>query len=253
MKRSVLSMMLVAGLLVVSPAWGAGLWLYEMGTPDLGTAAAGRAAMASDASTAGANPAGMTRLDRSQVLVGIQGLYTDIHFDTDASGFGGGDGGNAGGFVPMGSLHYVHHLNPDWKLGISVGSYFGLGVDYGEDWSGRYYMQEAKLTTFGVNPGVGYRVSDWLSVGAGFSILYAELLQKSAINNAAVPGQAGLGDGAAQDRERRRGLRFQPGGPAGAHDGHAFRHHLPFRGEPRVQGRGQRQQRRAGASGGFSI
>ena len=58
MKRSVLSMMLVAGLLVVSPAWGAGLWLYENGTPDLGTAAAGRAAMASDASTAGANPAG---------------------------------------------------------------------------------------------------------------------------------------------------------------------------------------------------
>jgi long-chain fatty acid transport protein len=195
MKRSVLSMMLVAGLLVVSPAWGAGLWLYENGTPDLGTAAAGRAAMASDASTAGANPAGMTRLDRSQVLVGIQGLYTDIHFDTDTSGFGGGDGGNAGGFVPMGSLHYVHNLNPDWKLGISAGSYFGLGVDYGEDWSGRYYMQEAKLTTFGVNPGVGYRVSDWLSVGAGFSILYAELLQKSAINNAAVPGQAGLGDG----------------------------------------------------------
>ena len=194
MKRSVLSMMLVAGLLVVSPVWGAGLWLYEMGTPDLGTAAAGRAAMASDASTAGADPAGMTRLDRSQVLVGFQGLYTDIHFDTDASGFGGGDGGNAGG-SPMGSLHYVHHLTPDWKLGISVGSYFGLGVDYGENWSGRYYMQEAKLTTFGVNPGVGYQVSDWLSVGAGFSILYAELLQKSAINNAAVPGQAGLGDG----------------------------------------------------------
>ena len=55
--------------------------------------------------------------------------------------------------------------------------------------------KEAELLTFGVNPGVGYRVSDWLSVGAGFSILYAELLQKAAINNAAVPGQAGLGDG----------------------------------------------------------
>jgi long-chain fatty acid transport protein len=40
----------------------------------------------------------------------------------------------------MGSLHHVHNLNPDWKLGISVGSYFGLGVDYGENWSGRYYL-----------------------------------------------------------------------------------------------------------------
>jgi long-subunit fatty acid transport protein len=36
--------------------------------------------------------------------------------------------------------------------------------------------KEAELLTFGVNPGVGYRVNDRLSVGAGFSILYAELL-----------------------------------------------------------------------------
>ena len=43
----------------------------------------GRAAMASDASTAGANPAGMTRLDRSQVLVAFQGLYTDIQFNSE--------------------------------------------------------------------------------------------------------------------------------------------------------------------------
>jgi long-chain fatty acid transport protein len=211
MKRSVLSMMLVAGLLVVSPVWGAGLWLYEMGTPDLGTATAGRAAMASDASTAGANPAGMTRLDRSQVLVAFQGLYTDIHFDTDTSGFGGGDGGNAGGFVPMGSLHYVHNLNPDWKLGISVGSYFGLGVDYGENWSGRYYIKEAELVTFGVNPGVGYRVADWLSVGAGFSVMQVELHQTVGINNAAVPGQAGLSDGELKFEDDAVGYGFNLG------------------------------------------
>lgn len=46
----------------------AGLWLYEGGTPDLGAAAAGRVALAADVSTAGAIPAGMTRLERSQVL-----------------------------------------------------------------------------------------------------------------------------------------------------------------------------------------
>ncbi|RPJ12826.1 MAG: hypothetical protein EHM37_08395, partial [Deltaproteobacteria bacterium] len=184
-----------ACILIVSPVWGAGLWLYEMGTPDLGTAAAGRAALAADASMAGVNPAAMTRLDRSQMLVGLQGLYADIQFDTQTSGFGGGDGGNAGGFVPAGSFHYVHSLAPDWRLGVSVGSYVGLGVDYGDDWSGRYYIKEAELLLFGVNPGVGYRVNDWLSLGAGFSIGYAKLLQKVAINNAAIPGQAGLKDG----------------------------------------------------------
>ena len=86
------------------PAFGAGLWLYEMGTPDVGTASAGMASRAADAATAFANPAGMTRLKESQLMVGIQPIYADIKFDTQYSTFGGGDGGNAGGLVPTGSL-----------------------------------------------------------------------------------------------------------------------------------------------------
>jgi long-chain fatty acid transport protein len=182
-------------VLLVQAAWGAGLWLYESGGPDLGTANAGRAALAADASTAGTNPAGMMRLDRSQMLGVVQGLYVNSRFDTQSSGFGGGDGGNAGGFVPSGGLHYVHRLTDDFRLGITAGSYFGLGVDYGDNWAGRYYSTEAEMLTFGVNPGIGYRVNNWLSAGAGFSVLYATLNQKVAINNSAVPGQAGLSDG----------------------------------------------------------
>jgi long-chain fatty acid transport protein len=181
--------------LLVPAAWGGGIWLYEMGTPDLGTAGAGRAAMAADASTAAANPAGMTRLERSQMIAAFQGLYIDARFDTAVSGFGGGDGGNAGEFVPAGSFHYVHSVTPDLKFGVSAGSFFGLGLDYGDDWAGRYYSTKAELLTFSLNPGVGYRVNNWLSLGAGFSVLYAELDQRAALNNSAVPGQAGLSDG----------------------------------------------------------
>jgi long-chain fatty acid transport protein len=195
MKINILVYLMVLGITLTPPAWAGGVWLYEGGTPDLGTAAAGRAALANDASTAGANPAGMTRLERSQLLTAVQGLYVNTKFDTDLSGFGGGDGGNAGGFVPSGSLHYVHRVSEDFRLGISSGSYFGLGVDYGDDWSGRYYTTEAELLVMGVNPAAGYRVNRWLAVGAGISVLYATLDQKAAINNSAVPGQAGLADG----------------------------------------------------------
>ena len=184
-----------SGIWLPPLCWAGGIWLYEGGMPDLGTAAAGRAALASDASTAGANPAGMTRLDRSQMLTAVQGLYVNSRFDTKLSGFGGGDGGNAGGFVPSGGLHYVHRVTDDFRLGVSAGSYFGLGVDYGDDWAGRYYTTEAELLTMGVNPAAGYRVNNWLSVGAGVSVLYATLDQKAAVNNGAVPGQAGLSDG----------------------------------------------------------
>ena len=181
--------------LFISPARGAGLWIYEQGTPDLGTASAGRAALGNDASTAGNNPAAMTRLKRSQMLAAFQGIYIDTKFDTEVSGFGGGNGGNAGGFVPSGSLHYVHRLTDNFRLGVSAGSLFGLGVDYDDDWAGRYYTTEAELITLGVNPGAGYRVNNWLSLGAGFSVLWANLDQKAAINNSVIPGQAGTSDG----------------------------------------------------------
>ena len=148
MTRKLLFVFLLVSGILVPPAWAGGVWLYEGGTPDLGTAGAGRAALAEDASTAGANPAGMTRLDRSQMLAAVQGLYVNSRFDTELAGFGGGDGGNAGGFVPSGGLHYVHLVTDDFRLGISTGSYFGLGVDYSDDWSGRYYTTEAELLTY---------------------------------------------------------------------------------------------------------
>jgi long-chain fatty acid transport protein len=152
--RHYLPLAIFSAFLFVPAAWGGGLWLYEWGTPDLGTAAAGRAARAADASTAGGNPAGMAILDRSQMLAAFQGIYVDTQFDTELSGFGGGDGGNAGGFVPAGSAHYVHRVTDDFRLGFTAGSYFGLGVDYGNNWAGRYYSIEAELMTFGISPAV---------------------------------------------------------------------------------------------------
>ena len=69
---------------IASPVWAGGLWLYEQGTPDLATASAGRMALAENAATASHNPAGMTRLDESQLMVGAQPLWLRIKFDPDA-------------------------------------------------------------------------------------------------------------------------------------------------------------------------
>ncbi|MEJ2519379.1 MAG: outer membrane protein transport protein [Desulfuromonadales bacterium] len=177
----VLATMIVA--LMPLDGRSAGLWLYEQATPDMGLATAGRAALAQDASTASANPAGMTLLERDQLEGGLLGIFVTAKFDADSTTYDGGNGGDAGGFVPAGSFSYVHGLSPDLKLGVTMGSYFGLGMDYGDEWSGRYYIQEGELLTLGINPNIGYRVNDWLSIGAGVSILYGELNQEVAIIN----------------------------------------------------------------------
>src|SRR5271167_3453977 len=98
-------------------AHGAALELYETGAPDLGTASAGRAAMAADASTAAANPAGMTLLDRSQLLTASGALLPSTNFDVaPETKTSGGGGGNAGVFFPIGSFYYVYKLSERLRL-----------------------------------------------------------------------------------------------------------------------------------------
>lgn len=173
-------------LLSCSNAWSAGIALYETGAPDLGTASAGRAAMAADASTAAANPAGMTLLDRSQLLVAGGAMLPEINFDrgpqTKVPG-GGGGGGNAGVFFPIGSAFYVYKLSDRIRLGIALDSNFGLASDYSLNWVGRYYLTTSSIITGQANPSIAYRVNEWLSVGAGFSFQVARFYQQGKINN----------------------------------------------------------------------
>ena len=172
-------------ILLASPAGAGGLWLYEMGTPDLGTASAGRAAMALDASTAFGNPAGMTKLERSQLLGSFQLLLPSIYFNVEpGTTFGRpGETGNAGIALPSASGFYVHKVSPDWRLGVSLSSYLGLGANYGDAWAGRYYLQAAKLLTAALTATAAYKVNDWLSLGAGPTLMVGRLKQSSAINN----------------------------------------------------------------------
>jgi len=173
-------------------AFAGGLYLNEFGTPSMGTAGAGSAAVANDASTAFHNPAGMTRIQGSEMMATAGFLYADIRFDPDAdTPIDGGSGGGSGGFGPILGGFYVHNLTDDWKLGASLISISGSVLDYDDDWTGRYQATDVTLTTVTFMPSIAYRVNDWLSVGGGPQIMYANLELKL---KAPPPG----GDGTAK-------------------------------------------------------
>ena len=177
-----ISLAIVVLLAFVSSARGAALELYPT---DFGTASAGQAAMAEDASTAASNPAGMTLLDRSQLMTAPGALLPSTNFDVaPQTTTSGGGGGNAGVFFPIGSFFYVHKLSERVQLGVAVFSDYGIGGDYGKTWVGRYYVTEESLISGKVNPSIAYKVNNWLSVGAGFSFGVARLTFQSKINNA---------------------------------------------------------------------
>ncbi len=188
MKRSKLSrvacLVFLVSVLLGGSAQAGGIMLYEFGSPDVGLAAAGYAARAQDASTVFTNPAGMSRLEKSQVLGGVQALYANLEFSPNASTtVAGSDGGNAVGWLPGGSLFVVQKLNPDWSVGFGVLSYFGLSTGYDDNWVGRYYIQDGTLIGLTLTPAVSYRVNNWLSVGAGLNMMYGYLDTQVAINN----------------------------------------------------------------------
>jgi long-chain fatty acid transport protein len=179
-------------LFAVASVQAGALWLYEEATPDMGVAGAGRQAAAQDASTASGNPAGMTRLERSQAEGGFLGIYPEAKFKVQETDVSGGGVGNAGRFAPAGTLYYVHSVSQDLKLGLGIGSYMGAGLDYGDSWAGRYYAEKVKLTTAAINPTAGYRVNPWLSIGAGALFVYGDISAQTAINDTSVPGDGRL-------------------------------------------------------------
>lgn len=185
---------LVLTFMLVSVADAGGLYLYEVGTPDVGLAGAGYAARADDAATVFTNPAGMTRIDEPSLMLGTQPMYLHLKFDPDsttsaaASTLPGGfaaDDGDASGWMPAGGLYYVHPVNDRLRLGVSMNGYFGLSLDYEDNWVGRYYVQDTTLQAAAIQPAIAWRVNDWLSVGTGVAVLYGILDDKIAVNNIA--------------------------------------------------------------------
>ncbi len=175
-RASFLGLMLVVGS--YSSAVAGGLYLNEFATPSMGTAGAGAEALADNVSTSFAfhNPAGMTRLEGHRLQLGAGALYADVKFDADSNThFSGGNGGDAGGWAPLIGSHGMVSATDDLKFGFSTFTVAGASLDYDNDWTGRYQNQEITLLTVSLNPSVAYQVNDWLSLGAGFVAMYADI------------------------------------------------------------------------------
>lgn len=188
----------VAVAMLGQKALAGGIALYEIATPDVGLASAGYAARADDASTLFKNPAGMSRLEGAQFEGGLQALYGSVSFSPDgntSARLGTDDGGNAVGWLPGASMFVTLPVCEDWQVGLGTLSYFGLAQDYGDNWVGRYYVQDSALLGMSVMPSVSYKANDWLSLGVGFNAMYGLLDTDIAVNNTiGADGQMNLKD-----------------------------------------------------------
>ena len=179
-------------------AQAGGIELYEIATPDVGLASAGYAARAEDASTLFKNPAGMSRLDGTQLQGGLQLTYGSVTFSpngTTSPRLGNDDGGNAIGALPAASGFFVYDLSDKWKVGLGLLNYFGLAEKYNDNWVGRYYVQSGAILGLTLMPSLSFKATDWLSLGAGLNAMYGFMDSKLAVNTGTpVDGQLHIKD-----------------------------------------------------------
>jgi long-chain fatty acid transport protein len=173
-------------------AQAGGLYFQEMSSASESSyAGAGMVARANDAGTAFSNPAGMTRFDKPEMLAGATGVYIEANFkpDRDATTVEGRDGSINKRIVPAGSFAYIRPMSDRLWLGFSVHNYFGLALDFKDNWVGRYSTVNTTLLAPQFQPSVGYKVNDWLSVGAGAAATLGYLKDKMRV--APLFGQEG--------------------------------------------------------------
>jgi long-chain fatty acid transport protein len=192
-KSIVLMVVLTFGILLFSAGnlMAGGFLLEAQGAKGLGNAWAAGGAAVEDASTIYSNAAGITRLSGSQVdaIVFISKPY--IKFDNKGSTTSpvvggapltGGNDGDAGTWAIFPNLYYAQQITEKLHAGIGFNVPFGLKTEYDREWVGRYYAVESKIQTYNINPAVAYRITNWLSLGAGFSAQYINAKLSNAVD-----------------------------------------------------------------------
>lgn len=197
----------LSSILFSSYSHAAAFQFYELGTPIVATADVGQAALASDASTAYFNPAGMARLRNPQYMIGSQMMQPYINFSQSSrTTFSGDNGSNAGQLVPGFNLYYVQPLNQKVKFGVSITAPYGGSLAYNDGWVGRYIVQNLEFYTIDLNPAISYQYNDWISLGLGGVVEYANLME-----TVALPLPAPTADGQANVKADNTNMGFNVG------------------------------------------
>ncbi|ERO64529.1 Ompp1/FadL/TodX family transporter [Pseudomonas piscis] len=153
----------------------------------MGTGFAGRSSAADDASTVFGNPAGMSRLKKQQVTVGVAAIdaSTDLK---DTSGTQ--KGSNKGDMVPFTAVpmgFYVNPIDEHWAFGLGVYAPFGLVTNYESNFQGRNFGSKSEVKVITVQPTVSYAFNDKVSIGFGPTINRISGVLESALTTPVSP------------------------------------------------------------------
>lgn len=147
-----------------------GLAINEQSASSAGTAYAGRSSSAQDSSTIFGNPAGLSKLKRTEVSGGLAIIKADV----DISHVSSTDSGtNKGDMVPNAVVPFGFFATPideNWAVGLGVYVPFAVISDYEKSFQGRSHGIYSKVQVITVQPTVSYKFNDYFAIGFGPTI-----------------------------------------------------------------------------------
>ncbi len=161
-------------------AFAGGFQLNEAGARAMAQAGA-FAARASDGSAIYFNPAGLGFQDVGSAYVGATAIIPTSSFYGPLQ-----DNSNAKTKAPSQMFTPINiYVTYPWldrlHVGFGVNNPFGLGSKWPTDWVGARLTTNAQLQTFFFTPTVAYRLTDDLSVGAGFNYVTGSVKLERAV------------------------------------------------------------------------
>ena len=184
--------------LPLSNAQAEGFYIPMHSPVTTATAVAGAAAKAWDSTIIYYNPAGMTELDGAQTALSIDASFGQNDTSNNGSTILGASTGNIDGDDSLPTQPLINNFAA-WPIvedklwfGMGGATPFGNATKYDPDWAGRYDSIKSELLTVNVQPTLAYKVTPWMSVGAGLNVEYIEVTTTQAINNGVTEGNARL-------------------------------------------------------------
>ncbi|MFD2999982.1 OmpP1/FadL family transporter [Pontibacter toksunensis] len=156
------------------------------------------------------NPGAMSYLRENGVTIGASGIISKIAYRAPEP-----SGVEAMTDNPFGNpfqVYGVFGINDKLKAGLGVYTPFGSSVVWGDQWSGRFGLNELSLTAVFIQPTLSYQITDQIGVGVGFVYAVGGVnLQRSipVQNQQGEYGRAEL-DGNASGMGFNAGIFFKP-------------------------------------------
>lgn len=132
------------------------------------------------------NPGAMAMEESSSIMLGANFISSSVQYAAPNSTY------RAETDSPLGTPFFaygIYKINDKLNVGLGVVTPFGSTVTWGNEWEGRYSLNELSLAAFVIQPTVSYKVSEKFGIGGGLSISTGSVSLRRSIPLEAQNGQ----------------------------------------------------------------